>query len=39
MNTTAPTAIQPRPWISMPISSPGAAPKIADVPIRLNRSQ
>ena len=39
MTTTATTAIQPRPWISMPMSSPGAPPKTADVPIRFTRSQ
>jgi hypothetical protein len=36
--TTTPTAIQPRPWISVPISSPGAPPSTAAAPIRSTRS-
>ena len=38
-NVTAPTATQPRPWISVPISSPGAPPSTAAVPIRATRDQ
>ncbi len=39
MNTTTATAIQPRPWISVPISSPGAPPSTAAAPIRSTRGQ
>ena len=37
--TTAMTATHPRPWISVPISSPGAPPRTAAAPIRSTRSQ
>lgn len=39
ITTTAITAIQPRPWISVPMSSPGAAPKRAAAPMRRTRCQ
>ena len=39
ITTTASTATHPRPWISVPINSPGAPPRTAAVPIRSTRDQ
>ena len=39
MMTTTPTATQPRPWIRVPMSRPGAPPQTIAVPIRRTRSR
>src|ERR1700759_2758504 len=38
-NPPARTAPQPRPWISVPMNSPGAPPSTAEVPILVTRDR